>query len=62
MIQRITQLGRAAGIHLILSTQRPSSNILEGDTKNNISGRMTFRLSSNVDSKVVIDVGGAENY
>lgn len=60
MIQRITQLGRAAGIHLILSTQRPSSNILEGDTKNNISGRMTFRLSSNVDSKVVIDVGGAE--
>ena len=51
---------RAAGIHLILSTQRPSSNILEGDTKNNISGRMTFRLSSNVDSKVVIDVGGAE--
>lgn len=60
LIQKITQLGRAAGIHLILSTQRPSSNVIEGDIKNNISGRLTFRLSSMVDSKVVIDVGGAE--
>ena len=59
-IQKIAQLGRAAGIHLILSTQRPDVNVIPGTVKSNLPCRMTFRLSSLVDSRTVIDVGGAE--
>ena len=59
-VQSLVQLGRASGIHLILCTQRPSVNVITGTIKNNIPCRLTFRLSSNVDSKTVIDSGGAE--
>lgn len=59
-IQKLAQLGRAAGIHLILSTQRPDVNVIPGTIKTNLPCRMTFRLSSVVDSRTVIDVGGAE--
>ena len=59
-IQKLAQLGRAAGIHLILSTQRPDVNVIPGTIKTNLPCRMTFRLSSLVDSRTVIDVGGAE--
>lgn len=59
-IQKLAQLGRAAGIHLILATQRPDVNVIPGTIKTNLPCRMTFRLSSVVDSRTVIDVGGAE--
>lgn len=59
-IQKLAQLGRAAGIHLILSTQRPDVNVIPGTIKTNLPCRMTFRLSSLADSRTVIDLGGAE--
>lgn len=59
-VQSLVQLGRAAGLHLILCTQRPSVNVITGTIKNNIPCRMTFRLSSFADSKTVIDGSGAE--
>ena len=59
-VQKLAQLGRAAGIHLILSTQRPDVNVIPGTIKTNLPCRMTFRLSSLADSRTVIDLGGAE--
>ena len=59
-IQKLAQLGRAAGIHLILSTQRPDVNVIPGTIKTNLPCRMTFRLSSLADSRTVIDLSGAE--
>lgn len=59
-IQRLTQKARAAGIHLIVATQRPSTDVIKGTIKNNIPVRIAFRLSSYSDSGTVIDHGGAE--
>jgi len=60
-LKSITQIARAAGVHVIACTQRASVKVIDGDTKTNLPCRITLRLSSRVDSQVILGTGGAEN-
>jgi DNA segregation ATPase FtsK/SpoIIIE, S-DNA-T family len=59
-ITRLAQMGRAAGIHLIIATQRPSVDIVSGLIKANLGARISFKVTSKADSRIIFDAGGAE--
>ena len=60
LVRRLAQISRAAGVHIILATQRPSVKLLSGDIKTNFPSRISFKLPTMQDSRVVLDENGAE--
>lgn len=60
ILQELARLGRAAGVHLILATQRPTRDAIDGQLKSNCPARIAYRVSSATDSRVILDTGGAE--
>jgi S-DNA-T family DNA segregation ATPase FtsK/SpoIIIE len=61
LLKQIAQISRAAGVHLVMATQRPSIKVTPGDFKVNLSARVCFKLPTKADSRVILDANGAEN-